>query len=123
MPCAALEQNFGKTAGGCTDVEADPSRNIEGKTVERRRELGAAARHVRVRGLGRNRAASEHAPLAVAEGSAFGPGPPARAGGWRAPRSFEPPAGDQEPTGPFPLPHGDSTLFVRAREAHLSRSA
>jgi hypothetical protein len=41
----------------------------------------------------------------------------------RACTAFKDTARDQEPIGPFSLAHGESTLFVRAREAHLYRFA
>ena len=47
----ALEQAIGKTAGGGTDVEADPSGGIDLKMVEGGFEFEAAASDVSIRGL------------------------------------------------------------------------
>ncbi len=42
-PRAAREQNLGKSAGRCADVEADAARGIEPEMIERRRQLDPAA--------------------------------------------------------------------------------
>jgi len=47
----ALEQAIGKTAGGGTDVEADPTGGIDLKMVEGGFEFEAAASDVAIRGL------------------------------------------------------------------------
>ena len=51
-PRAAQNQNFGEAAGRGADVEADAPRHVEMKTIERGCKLDAAARHIRMLGLG-----------------------------------------------------------------------
>jgi hypothetical protein len=43
VPRSACEEYFGKTAGGRSDIEANPARDIERKTLERRGEFYPAA--------------------------------------------------------------------------------
>jgi hypothetical protein len=43
VPRAACGEYFGKTAGGRSDIEANPARDIERKALERRGEFYPAA--------------------------------------------------------------------------------
>ena len=51
-PRAAREQDLGEAAGRGADVEADAIRHVEREMIERERKLDAAARHIRMLGLG-----------------------------------------------------------------------
>ena len=46
---AALQQHLREAAGGGADIEADAALRIEAEMIERRGELHAAARHIRMR--------------------------------------------------------------------------
>ena len=48
----ACEEEVGEATGRSPDVKADAAAGVETEVVERRRQLHAAARHIRVRRLG-----------------------------------------------------------------------
>src|SRR5580658_9117352 len=52
--CAAQYQDFAEAAGRGADVEADAPRHVEMKMIEGGCKLDAAARHIRMLGLGRD---------------------------------------------------------------------
>jgi hypothetical protein len=58
--CAAGEQSFAEAPGRGADVEADAPGGIAAELVERGRELDAATRHIRVRGLCAERGIDGH---------------------------------------------------------------